>query len=94
MPKDSSVIYYSDCSGVSETICENPQFMAAAFDILFSWGWSNPVLPQVINCVRLENRPAFMLEMISLGQGCVDLLSQGLMKEIRFPRRKSLSARR
>lgn len=64
--------------------------MAAAFDILFSWGWSNPVLPQVINCVLLQNHPAFMLEMISLGQGCVDLLGQGLMKEIQFPGRKSL----
>lgn len=64
--------------------------MAAAFDILFSWGCSNPVLPQVINCVLLQNLPAFMLEMleISLGQGCIDLLAQGLMKEILFPGRK------
>lgn len=31
-----------------------------------------------------------MLEMISLGQGCGDLLGQGLMKEILFPGRKSL----
>lgn len=31
-----------------------------------------------------------MLEMISLGRGCADLLRQGLMKEILFPGRKSL----